>query len=261
MKFLCLRQPVRLTLRFARMVSSFRADDMHITLTNNPQRKPDNSQLVFGANMSDHMLVVDFTASLGWGRPHILPLDTLPIHPAAKVLHYGAELFEGMKCYRGVDNKIRLFRPMENMLRMTRSAARTALPPFDELELLKCIKKLVSIDQEWVPYADDCSLYLRPTYIGTEPSLGVTLSADAKLFVITGPVGPFFPTGMKAVRFLADPQFVRAWPGGCGAYKMGSNRSSNRYHPSHPPCCCCATVGRSKLMRMSKARRSSTFYL
>ncbi|GFN78735.1 Branched-chain-amino-acid aminotransferase [Plakobranchus ocellatus] len=128
-----------------------------------------------------------------------------------------------MKCYRGVDNKIRLFRPMENMLRMTRSTARTALPPFDELELLKCIKKLVSIDQEWVPYADDCSLYLRPTYIGTEPSLGVTLSADAKLFVITGPVGPFFPTGMKAVRLLADPQFVRAWPGGCGAYKMGSN--------------------------------------
>lgn len=221
--FPSLRQSVHLTVRCARSISSFRADDLHITLTDKPKPKPSYDNLPFGLNMSDHMLEIDFKASSGWSAPHIHPLQPLQIHPTAKVLHYAAELFEGMKCYRGVDNKIRMFRPMENMARMARSSVRCGLPPFDQGELLKCIKKLISVDQEWVPYSDRCSLYIRPTFIGTEPSLGVTKPTEAKLFVIAGPTGPYFPTGMKAVRLLADPQHVRAWPGGCGAFKMGSN--------------------------------------
>ncbi|GFR94109.1 branched-chain-amino-acid aminotransferase, partial [Elysia marginata] len=199
------------------------AEDLHVTLTDKPKPKPSYDNLPFGANTSDHMLEIDYTPALGWSRPHIRPVQPLQIHPAAKVLHYASELFEGMKCYRCVDNKIRMFRPMENMARMERSAIRAGLPHFDQVELTKLIKKLINIDQEWVPYSDKCSLYIRPTYIATEPSLGVTQSTDAKLFVITGPTGPYFPTGMKAIKLLADPQYVRAWPGGCGAFKMGSN--------------------------------------
>lgn len=121
--FPSLRQSVHLTVRCARSISSFRADDLHITLTDKPKPKPSYDNLPFGLNMSDHMLEIDFKASSGWSAPHIHPLQPLQIHPTAKVLHYAAELFEGMKCYRGVDNKIRMFRPMENMARMARSSA------------------------------------------------------------------------------------------------------------------------------------------
>ncbi|ETN82535.1 branched-chain-amino-acid transaminase [Necator americanus] len=139
-----------------------------------------------------------------------------------EVLHYACELFEGMKAYRGVDNRIRLFRPELNMARMRRSAVRCALPDFDGKELLKCIRELVKIDQAWVPYQKGASLYIRPTLIGTEPSLSVTLSNEAKLFVITGPAGAYFDT-FDPVSLLADPQYVRAAKGGVGAFKLGCN--------------------------------------
>ncbi|XP_064603025.1 branched-chain-amino-acid aminotransferase, cytosolic-like isoform X1 [Liolophura sinensis] len=204
-------------------VSSFRYDDLQVTLTSNPQPKPDSNKLVFGHHFTDHMLEIEWQKDKGWGRPVISPVHDLQLHPASKVLHYATELFEGMKAYRCVDNKVRLFRPMENMRRMQGTAKRTCLPAFDEEEMLKCLKKLVSIDQEWVPYSDSCSLYIRPTFIGTEPSLGVLMSNRALLYVLLGPVGPYFPTGMKPVTLLADPRHVRAWPGGSGQYKMGSN--------------------------------------
>uniref|UniRef100_A0A0B7BCQ2 Branched-chain-amino-acid aminotransferase n=2 Tax=Arion vulgaris TaxID=1028688 RepID=A0A0B7BCQ2_9EUPU len=217
------RHPSKLRLCYVRFLSSFKYEDLQITITDKPAPKPDNDSLKFGAQFTDHMLEIDWTAQNGWGFPQIKPLEAFKIHPAAKVLHYATELFEGMKAYRGIDNKIRLFRPMENINRLTSSAQRTALPEFDKGELLKCMKKLISIDQEWVPYSEKCSLYIRPTYIGTEPTLGVASSNQAKLFIIAGPVGPYFPTGMKPVNLLADPKYVRAWPGGCGTYKMGCN--------------------------------------
>ncbi|XP_060758223.1 branched-chain-amino-acid aminotransferase, mitochondrial isoform X2 [Neoarius graeffei] len=176
------------SLRFAS--SSFKAADLAIEKRQTPIPKPDLSNLVFGKFFSDHMLT----------------------------------LFEGMKAFRGVDNQIRLFRPMLNMERMYRSAERCCLPVFDKGELLECIKKLIELDQEWVPYSTDASLYIRPTFIGVEPSLGVSRSSRALLFVIVGPVGPYFATGaFNPVSLLADPRFVRACRGGVGAYKMGSN--------------------------------------
>ncbi|GAA6077877.1 branched-chain-amino-acid aminotransferase, mitochondrial isoform X1, partial [Tachysurus ichikawai] len=93
---------------------------------------------------------------------------------------------------------------------------------FDKHELLDCIKKLIDLDQEWVPFSTDASLYIRPTFIGTEPTLGVSRAGHALLFVIVGPVGPYFSTGaFNPVSLLADPRFVRACRGGVGAYKMG----------------------------------------
>nr|XP_061805097.1 branched-chain-amino-acid aminotransferase, cytosolic-like isoform X2 [Nerophis lumbriciformis] len=177
------------------------------------------------------MLTVEWNADGGWEAPQIKPFQNLSLHPASSALHYSIELFEGMKAFRGVDNHVRLFRPMLNMERMHRSAKRSCLPTFDKVELLECIKKLVELEQEWVPYSEDASLYIRPTFIGTEvsrpeaqPSLGVTRAGRALLFVIVGPVGPYFATGsFNPVSLLADPSFVRAWKGGVGAYKMGGN--------------------------------------
>lgn len=170
------------------------------------------------------MLTIEWSESGGWEAPRIKPFQNLSLHPASSALHYSIELFEGMKAFRGVDNRIRLFRPMLNMERMHRSADRSCLPLFDKVELLECIRKLVEVDQEWVPYSLDASLYIRPTFIGTEPSLGVSLAKHAMIFVIVGPVGPYFATGsFNPVSLLADPAFVRAWKGGVGAFKMGGN--------------------------------------
>ncbi|XP_062387716.1 branched-chain-amino-acid aminotransferase, mitochondrial isoform X2 [Sardina pilchardus] len=170
------------------------------------------------------MLTIYWSEQDGWQVPQIKPFQNLSLHPAASALHYSIELFEGMKAFRGVDNHIRLFRPMHNMERMHRSADRCCLPLFDKAELLECIRKLVEVDQEWVPYSTDASLYIRPTFIGIEPSLGVSRAGHALIFVIIGPVGPYFTTGaFNPVSLLADPAYVRACRGGVGAYKMGGN--------------------------------------
>uniref|UniRef100_A0A3Q0RUY2 Branched-chain-amino-acid aminotransferase, mitochondrial n=1 Tax=Amphilophus citrinellus TaxID=61819 RepID=A0A3Q0RUY2_AMPCI len=209
------------SLRFA---SSFKAADITIERNTACKPKPDPSTLLFGKQFSDHMLTINWSEKDGWEAPQIKPFQNLSLHPASSALHYSIELFEGMKAYRGVDNHIRLFRPMLNMERMHRSANRSSLPLFDKGELLECIKKLVDIDQEWVPYSQEASLYIRPTYIGTEPSLGVSRPGKAMIFVIISPVGPYFATGsFNPVSLLADPAFVRAWKGGVGAYKMGGN--------------------------------------
>ncbi|KAL5006598.1 hypothetical protein ScPMuIL_015404 [Solemya velum] len=209
--------------RRAHAASSFKFEDLQVSLTSNPQPKPDPEKLLFGHQFADHMLEIEWNLKTGWGHPIICPVHNFSLHPSAKVFHYATELFEGMKAYRGVDNKIRLFRPHDNMIRMNDSAKRASLPAFNGEELLKCLKKLVMVDQDWVPDSTSTSLYLRPTMIGTEESLGVAESHKAVLFVLSCPVGPYFPTGMKPVSLLADPKYVRAWPGGTGWTKMGSN--------------------------------------
>ncbi|OXB63335.1 hypothetical protein ASZ78_012910, partial [Callipepla squamata] len=140
------------------------------------------------------------------------------------------KLFEGMKAYRGVDGKIRLFRPSLNMERMARSARRMTLPCFDQNELLECIRKLLEVEKEWVPYSSSASLYIRPTLIGTEPSLGVKKPTKALLYVILSPVGAYFSSEcFNPISLWADPKYVRAWKGGTGDCKLGGNYGSSIY--------------------------------
>ncbi|XP_014209170.1 branched-chain-amino-acid aminotransferase, cytosolic [Copidosoma floridanum] len=190
------------------------------------QPKPNVSDLAFGKYFTDHMLKVFYHEALGgWQMPEITPFENLVLHPAAKVLHYAIELFEGTKAYRGIDGKIRVFRLDMNMERMNTSAQRSGLPTFNGDELIKCINRLVSIDQEWVPHAEGSSLYIRPTLIGIDPTLGVATSDSAMLYVILSPVSSYFEKHKlnRGVSLLADPRYTRAWPGGCGDRKMGSN--------------------------------------
>ncbi|XP_059490335.1 branched-chain-amino-acid aminotransferase, cytosolic [Neocloeon triangulifer] len=204
----------------------FKYSDLEVTLASPEilKPKPEVSSLQFGKFFTDHMMQVEFHKNNGgWQTPKIVPFQNISLHPAAKVFHYAVELFEGMKAYRGKDDKIRVFRPDRNMERMNVSAMRSELPIFDGDELTKCICRLISIDQEWVPHSLSSSLYIRPTMIGIDPTLGVSSSDNALLFVILCPVGPYFPGGFKPVSLLADPRFTRAWPGGCGDRKMGSN--------------------------------------
>nr|XP_031526472.1 branched-chain-amino-acid aminotransferase, cytosolic isoform X2 [Vicugna pacos] len=211
-------------------VETFKAKDLIITPATTFKEKPDPSTLVFGTVFTDHMLTVEWSSEFGWEKPHIKPLQNLSLHPGSSTFHYAVELFEGLKAFRGVDNKIRLFRPNLNMDRMYCSAMRATLPAFDKQELLECIRQLVKVDQEWVPYSTSASLYIRPTFIGTEPSLGVKKPTKALLFVILSPVGPYFSSGsFNPVSLWANPKFVRAWKGGTGDCKMGGNYGSSLF--------------------------------
>ncbi|CAL1683270.1 unnamed protein product [Lasius platythorax] len=212
---------------------SFKYADLTVCLADlhqlNP--KPDVKELLFGKYFTDHMLKIHYYESMnGWQAPEIMPFGNIVLHPAAKVFHYAIELFEGMKAYRGVDNKIRLFRPELNMERMNNSAMRIGLPSFRGEELIKCICRLITIDQEWVPHSTASSLYIRPTFIGIDPTLGVVASDAALLYVIMSPVGSYFhATKQPGISLLADPRYTRSWPGGCGSSKVGSN-----YGPTIP---------------------------
>lgn len=206
--------------------TTFRVEDLVYNLkTTDLKAKPENPEnCKFGKTFTDHMLSVEWNKKTGWGSPVIQPLQNISLHPATTVFHYATELFEGMKAYRTPTNDVTLFRPQLNMERMLRSAHRACLPAFDGDELLKCLAELVRVEQDWVPNTEAASLYMRPTFIGTEPTLGVDVSGSALLYCIMCPVGSYFSTGtFEAVSLLADPKFVRANKGGFGAFKLGSN--------------------------------------
>ncbi|KAM6996783.1 LOW QUALITY PROTEIN: branched-chain-amino-acid aminotransferase, cytosolic-like [Passerculus sandwichensis] len=203
--------------------STFRASELELQRSQALGTPPAPRDLVFGKFFTDHMLTVEWERERGWGRPKIGPFQDLRLHPASTVLHYAVELFEGLKAFRGDDDKIRIFRPELNMERMQRSAKRVCLPEFDGDELLECIRALVRLEGRWVPRDPQSSLYIRPTFIGTEPTLGVSPPGQALLFVVLCPVGPYTLTRCGPIRLLADPQQVRAWPGGAGHCKLGGN--------------------------------------
>lgn len=169
------------------------------------------------------MLAIEWTQEDGWLDPKITPYQNLSLDPATCVFHYAFECFEGMKAYKDKDGKVRLFRPDMNMARLNKSASRIALPTFEPTSFIELISKLVNLDSRFIPNQRGYSLYLRPTMIGTQKTLGVGPPGSALLYVIASPVGPYYPTGFKAVSLEATDYAVRAWPGGVGDKKLGAN--------------------------------------
>lgn len=199
------------------------ASRLKITKTTSPKPVPDPSKLVFGHTFTDHMLAVEWTKENGWAVPEIRPYGPLQLDPAAVVLHYAFECFEGLKAFKDDKGKVRLFRPDKNMARLNKSCARICLPGFDGDQLTELIGKLVAMEERLIPAQRGYSLYIRPSVIGTDGALGVGAPSRALLYVICSPVGPYYPTGFKAVKLEATDYAVRAWPGGVGDKKLGAN--------------------------------------
>ena len=191
------------------------------------KEKPDSANLVFGKYMTDHMFLADYDEGLGWHDARIVPYAPLPIDPAAKVLHYAQEIFEGLKAYRTQDGSIQLFRPMDNVRRMNQSCERIALPQVPEELALAGITELVRLDREWVPYEQDASLYIRPFVIGLDPTLGVHSSHHCQYIVIVCPVGAYYPEGLNPVKIYIENEDVRAVKGGTGMAKTGGNYAAS----------------------------------
>jgi len=169
------------------------------------------------------MLSIEWTASEGWLTPRITPYANLSLDPATCVLHYAFTCFEGMKAYKDRSGAVRLFRPDRNMARLNRSASRIALPSFSGPEFQKLIAEFCKLEERFIPSEKGYTLYLRPTMIGTQRTLGVGPPGSALLYLIASPVGPYYPSGFKAVSLEATSSVVRAWPGGVGNAKLGAN--------------------------------------
>jgi branched-chain amino acid aminotransferase len=206
------------------------AMNISITRTTNPKPRPaDESKLGFAKQFSDHMFLMDYTAGIGWHDARIVPFGPLPIHPASTVLHYGAEIFEGLKAYRAVDGSIQLFRPMENVKRMNRSAERMCLPQMDEADMLQIFDTMVELEKDWVPHSEGSSLYVRPFLFGNDEHLGVHAVSHATYCLILSPSGAYYATGLAPVKIAIESEDVRAVRGGTGYAKCGGNYgASNR---------------------------------
>lgn len=179
--------------------------------------------LDFGRVIADLMVTIEHDADRGWHDAAVVPTRDLSLSPAAKVLHYGCELFEGHKAYRWPDGRIALFRPQLNAARLNASATRLCMPTIPVELQLRATLALVDQVREWVPRAEDASLYLRPTMIGTEAALGVGVSSRHLYFVVASPVGPYFSKSAGPIRVWVEQDDVRAVRGGIGFAKAGGN--------------------------------------
>ena len=203
--------------------------EIKIVRNENPKVKPEAATLGFGKYFTDHMFIMDYSADAGWHDARIVPFGPFPIHPASTALHYGSEIFEGLKAYRKEDGSIQLFRPMENIRRMNRSAERLCLPTIPEDMALEILETFVSFEKEWTPYAAGTSLYIRPFMFGNDETLGVHAVHNATFMIILSPVGSYYKEGINPVKIMIEDVDVRAVRGGTGEAKCGGNyAASNR---------------------------------
>ena len=197
--------------------------EIKIVRNKNRGKMPPENELGFGKVFSDHMFIMDYDEGQGWHDARIVPFGCISIHPASTVLHYGAEVFEGLKAYRTASGDIRLFRPTENIKRLNSSAERLCLPLVDEDEMLEILKTYVKYEAEWVPRSFGTSLYLRPFMFGNDETLGVHTIKRATFMIIASPSGSYYKEGINPVKIMIESDDVRAVKGGTGYVKCGGN--------------------------------------
>ena len=201
--------------------------DIKYDLAKTHKEKPDQNNLGFGVYYTDNMFIIDHTEGEGWHDARIVPYAPLSMDPAAMVLHYAMESFEGMKAYRTPEGKIQLFRPDKNAERMMHTNDRMCLPSLPVEEFIEAVKALVAVEADWVPSNEGTSLYIRPFVIATEPHLGVRPSKTHQFIIICSPVGAYYESGINPVKIFVEDEYTRACPGGTGFTKCGGNYAAS----------------------------------
>jgi branched-chain amino acid aminotransferase len=181
----------------------------------------------FGRCFTDHMAIVRYSAERGWHDARITARGPLSLDPAAAVLHYAQEIFEGLKAYRLADGGMALFRPDRNAARFNASAQRMAMPELPEGLFIDSCKALVAADAAWFPPVEGGSIYLRPFMFASEVFLGVKPASEYLYLVIATAAGNYFKSGAPAVKLLVSEADTRAAPGGTGAAKCGGNYAAS----------------------------------
>jgi branched-chain amino acid aminotransferase len=163
-----------------------------------------------------------------WGELEVSDSEYVTIHMAATAIHYGQESFEGLKAFRGKDNKIRIFRMDENAKRMQDSSFGTmmAVLPIEKFE--EAVVKAVKLNERFVPpYESGAALYIRPFLFGSGAQVGVKPSNEYMFILFVTPVGPYFKGGFQTTPFVIMREFDRSAPLGMGKYKVGGNYAAS----------------------------------
>lgn len=202
--------------------------DIKITKTTSPKEKPaKGAPLGFGHIFTDHMFVMNYTEGKGWHDPRIVPYGDISIAPSAMVFHYGQEMFEGLKAYKGADGKVYLFRPDMNAKRTNDTNDRLCIPQIPVEDFVEAVKAVVDVDRDWVPTDPGTSLYIRPFIIATDEFLGVAPSKTYLFMIILSPSGAYYESGLEPVGIWIEDEFVRAVKGGMGFAKTGGNYAAS----------------------------------
>ena len=202
--------------------------DIKITRTETPKAKPAAGQkLGFGKIFTDHMFVMNYTEGKGWHDARIVPFQNISLSPAAMVYHYGQEMFEGLKAYKGDDGEVYLFRPDMNAKRTNASNERLVIPELPEEDFVQAVKAVVDVDRDWVPTEPGTSLYIRPFIIATDEFLGVAPSKTYLFMIILSPSGAYYESGLAPVGIWIEDEYVRAVRGGMGYAKTGGNYAAS----------------------------------
>ena len=181
----------------------------------------------FGTHFTDHMFAMSWTEGRGWHDARLTPYGPITLSPAAAVLHYAQEVFEGLKAYRYPDGGIGLFRPEANARRLNLSADRMAMPHLPEHWFIESIRELLALDGDWVPSQEESSLYLRPFMFASEQFLGVRPAKEYEYRLIASPAAAYFKGGPKPLTLWVSRDYNRAGPGGTGAAKAGGNYAAS----------------------------------
>jgi branched-chain amino acid aminotransferase len=202
-----------------------------IALTRSTARKPRpaDESLQFGQVFTDHMFVMNYDPDHGWHAPRIQPYAPLTLDPASSVLHYAQAVFDGLKAFRGQDDVVRLFRAPAHIARLNRSCEKLCIPTLDPAMVAASFRALVSLDADWVPRRPGTALYLRPTVIAADCTLGVRPSATYTYFLILSPVGAYYAEGVNPVKILVSETHVRAVKGGLGDAKVSGNYAASLF--------------------------------
>ena len=202
--------------------------DIKITRTETPKAKPVPGQkLGFGKIFTDHMFVMNYTEGQGWHDARVVPFQNISLSPAAMVYHYGQEMFEGLKAYKGDDGEVYLFRPDMNAKRTNASNERLVIPQLPEEDFVQAVKAVVDVDRDWVPTEPGTSLYIRPFIIATDEFLGVAPSKTYLFMIILAPSGAYYESGLAPVGIWIEDEYVRAVRGGMGYAKTGGNYAAS----------------------------------
>ena len=193
----------------------------------NLKEKPSADNLGFGVHFTDHMFLMKWSRQDGWHDAKICPHQNFSLDPASMVFHYGQAIFEGLKAYRGEDNQLYLFRPLDNFERMNNSAMRMCMPRLPVEKVVKSLKALVYLEKDWVPNVAGASLYIRPTMIAVDPVLGVRPSSSYYFFIILSPVGAYYAEGCNPTKIYVSDEYSRAVKGGVGDVKTSGNYAAS----------------------------------
>lgn len=194
--------------------------------TTAPKQKPNPDTLRFGKQFTDHMFMMDWSTEKGWHDGRIIPYGPIALDPAASVLHYSQQMFEGLKAYKTEDGRILLFRPDMNAKRTNATNERMCIPELPEDLFIEAVKAIVDMERDWIPEKFGTSLYIRPFIFADEAFLGVHAAHHYKFCIILSPVGPYYESsdgGLTANSIFVEQHYVRAVPGGTGYAKVGGN--------------------------------------